>query len=80
MDIDLILQHCTIGWEEQNIKLTNSFFLFSFHMPKIKPIVQEVFPFTKTKDAYAKLEGGHARGKIVVSMDPVDATGEEPSV
>lgn len=49
-------------------------------MPKIKPIVQEVFPFSKTKDAYAKLEGGHARGKIVVSMDPVDATGEEPSV
>lgn len=49
-------------------------------MPKIKPIVQEVFPFSKTKDAYAKLEGGHARGKIVVSMDPVDATVEEPSV
>lgn len=46
----------------------------------IKPIVQEVFPFSKTKDAYAKLEGGHARGKIVVSMDPVDATGEPPSV
>lgn len=79
MDIDLNLQHCTIGWEEQNIKLTNSFF-FPFHMPKIKPIVQEVFPFSKTKDAYAKLEGGHARGKIVVSMDPVDATGEESSV
>lgn len=79
MDIDLILQHCAIGWEEQNIKLTNSFF-FPFHMPKIKPIVQEVFPFSKTKDAYAKLEGGHARGKIVVSMDPVDATGEESSV
>ena len=59
--------------------MTNSFF-FPFHMPKIKPIVQEVFPFSKTKDAYAKLEGGHARGKIVVSMDPVDATGEESSV
>lgn len=34
----------------------------------IKPVIQEVFPFSKTNEAYAKLESGHTRGKIVISM------------
>lgn len=34
----------------------------------IKPIVQEIFPFSKTDEAYAKLELGHARGKIVINV------------
>lgn len=43
----------------------------------MKPVVQEVFPFSKTKEAYAKLEGGHARGKIVINMDSIDTTGNK---
>ena len=35
---------------------------------QIKPIVQEIFPFSKTDEAYAKLELGHARGKIVLNV------------
>lgn len=34
----------------------------------IKPIVQEIFPFSKTDEAYARLELGHARGKIVINV------------
>lgn len=34
----------------------------------IKPVIQEEFPFSKTNEAYVKLESGHARGKIVVNM------------
>ncbi|XP_068700671.1 reticulon-4-interacting protein 1, mitochondrial-like [Montipora foliosa] len=34
----------------------------------IKPVIQEVFPFSKTNEAYTKLELGHARGKIVVNV------------
>ena len=37
-------------------------------MLQIKPIVQEIFPFSKTDEAYAKLELGHARGKIVINV------------
>ena len=34
---------------------------------QIKPVVQEVYPFSKTNEAYSVLENGHARGKIVIS-------------
>ncbi|MGC4083705.1 MAG: zinc-binding dehydrogenase [Vicinamibacterales bacterium] len=30
-------------------------------------VVDRVFPFEKIKDAFAYLEGGHAKGKVVVS-------------
>ena len=43
-------------------------------------MVQEVFPFSETKEAYSKLESGHARGKIVISMDRNNTTEEENSV
>lgn len=39
-----------------------------FSVLQIKPIVQEIFPFSKTDEAYAKLELGHARGKIVINV------------
>ncbi|KAL9968522.1 hypothetical protein ACROYT_G020629 [Oculina patagonica] len=47
---------------------------------KIKPVVQEVFPFSKTNEAYAKLESGHARGKIVISMILEESAKKEHSV
>jgi len=46
----------------------------------IKPVVQEVFPFSKTNEAYAKLESGHARGKVVISMDCKESAEKEHSV
>ena len=55
-------------------------FTVSFFNAQIKPVVQEVFPFSKTNEAYAKLESGHARGKIVVSMDCKQSAKEEHSV
>lgn len=48
-------------------------------LEKIKPVVQEVFPFSKTDEAYAKLESGHARGKIVISMIGNEETKEKKS-
>jgi len=43
-------------------------YIVFFSVLQIKPIVQEIFPFSKTDDAYAKLELGHARGKIVINV------------
>ncbi|KXJ09509.1 Reticulon-4-interacting protein 1, mitochondrial [Exaiptasia diaphana] len=39
---------------------------------KIRPVVQEVFPFNKTPDAFAHLEAGHSRGKTVIQMEQPD--------
>ena len=43
-------------------------YIVFFSVLQIKPIVQEIFPFSKTDEAYAKLELGHARGKIVINV------------
>ena len=47
---------------------------------QIKPVIQEVFPFSKTNEAYAKLESGHARGKIVISVTDDESSKEKQSV
>jgi len=46
----------------------------------VKPVIQEVFPISKTDEAYAKLENGHARGKIVISMIGEESSPHEHSV
>jgi alcohol dehydrogenase len=35
---------------------------------KLKPIVHRTFPFTEYREAFAELERGHARGKIVLAL------------
>ncbi len=35
---------------------------------RLKPVVDEVFPFDRAKDALAKLESGRHFGKIVVRI------------
>ncbi|KAK3699307.1 hypothetical protein QZH41_018417 [Actinostola sp. cb2023] len=35
----------------------------------IRPVVQAVFPFHQTPDAFAHLEAGHTRGKTVIQME-----------
>ncbi|MDF0546061.1 zinc-binding dehydrogenase [Sphingobium sp. H39-3-25] len=35
---------------------------------KLEPVVDRVFPFADIVDAFAHLESGHAKGKIVVQM------------
>ncbi|KAL0965059.1 hypothetical protein UPYG_G00276220 [Umbra pygmaea] len=35
---------------------------------KILPVVEAIFPFSKVPQAFQKLEGGHARGKTVVTV------------
>ncbi|XP_045595452.2 reticulon-4-interacting protein 1 homolog, mitochondrial [Procambarus clarkii] len=35
---------------------------------KIRPVVDKVFPFTETPEAYSYVINGHARGKTVISM------------
>ncbi|KAG2772524.1 hypothetical protein PC129_g12679 [Phytophthora cactorum] len=37
---------------------------------KAKPIIATVYPFEKVLDAYAKLKTYHARGKLVVEVEP----------
>ena len=34
----------------------------------IRPVLDRVFPFASTKEALAYVEGGHAKGKVVVSL------------
>lgn len=36
---------------------------------KIKPVVDRTFPFTRVPDAVRYLETGHARGKVVISVE-----------
>jgi NADPH:quinone reductase-like Zn-dependent oxidoreductase len=36
----------------------------------LRPVVHQVFPFAEVKDAFAELERGRARGKIVVLLRP----------
>jgi alcohol dehydrogenase len=33
----------------------------------ISPVVDQVFPFASTKEAMAYVEGGRAKGKVVIS-------------
>lgn len=35
----------------------------------LEPIVDRTFPYARTSDAFAYLEEGHAKGKVVVKMD-----------
>ncbi len=35
---------------------------------RLKPVIHAMFPFAQVKEAFAELERGHARGKIVVTM------------
>jgi hypothetical protein len=41
---------------------------------KVKPVIDRRYPFTQIADAMRYLEQGHARGKVIVSMDPVAET------
>ncbi|HEY1216406.1 MAG TPA: zinc-binding dehydrogenase [Bryobacteraceae bacterium] len=34
----------------------------------IRPVVDEVFPFERTKDALAYVETGRAKGKVVITV------------
>ena len=34
----------------------------------VRPVVDHVFPFASTREAMAYVEGGRARGKVVVSL------------
>lgn len=35
---------------------------------KVEVVVDRIFPFTEAKEALAYLEGGRAKGKVVVRM------------
>jgi NADPH:quinone reductase-like Zn-dependent oxidoreductase len=35
---------------------------------RIRPVIDKIFPFEKAKEALAYLEGGRAKGKVVVQM------------
>ncbi len=35
---------------------------------ELRPVIHKVFPFDQVRDAFAELEGGRARGKIVVTL------------
>ncbi|XP_020030556.1 NAD(P)H oxidoreductase RTN4IP1, mitochondrial isoform X7 [Castor canadensis] len=35
---------------------------------KIRPVIEQTFPFTKVPEAFLKVERGHARGKTVVNV------------
>lgn len=47
---------------QPNSSNTNNFIL------QIRPVIDKVFPFEATPDAYAHVIHGHARGKTVISV------------
>ena len=40
-----------------------------FEAGKLDPVIDRTFPFAETADAFAYLEKGHAKGKVVVTFD-----------
>jgi len=36
---------------------------------KVTLVVDKVYPFEKTPEAFRYLDGGHARGKVVIAVD-----------
>lgn len=40
----------------------------------IKPVIDRVYPFEKLNDAFAYIETGRAKGKVVISFDPASVT------
>jgi NADPH:quinone reductase-like Zn-dependent oxidoreductase len=37
-------------------------------LPQIRPVIQNVFPFSQVPEAFAHLEAGHTRGKTVIQV------------
>ena len=35
---------------------------------KLKPLIPRTYPFAEVTEAFAELERGHARGKIVITI------------
>ena len=35
---------------------------------KIRPVIDECYPFSKTAEAFRYFEKGHARGKVVITI------------
>jgi len=36
----------------------------------IRPVIDRIFPFDQTNEAFAHLDTGRARGKVVVTLNP----------
>lgn len=41
---------------------------------KVRPVVDSVYPLLRISDAFAALEAGHAKGKIIVTMNDDDSS------
>jgi NADPH:quinone reductase-like Zn-dependent oxidoreductase len=39
------------------------------HSGKVKPVVDKIYPLNETADAFRYLETGHARGKVVITLE-----------
>jgi len=45
------------------------FLIKLFEAGKVKPIIDKRYPLNKVPEAYRYLEGGHAKGKLVITME-----------
>jgi NADPH:quinone reductase-like Zn-dependent oxidoreductase len=41
-----------------------------FEAGKIIPVIDRVYPLPEVPDAFRYLVGGHAKGKVVIAIDP----------
>lgn len=48
------------------------FLIELFEIGKVKPIIDKRYPLSKVPEAYRYLEEGHAKGKLVIIMEPND--------
>ena len=50
------------------LPVKNNAFLFKKCAAQLKPVIDSVFRYDQTPEAYEKMNAGHTRGKIMVKM------------
>ncbi len=62
-----------LGWRPSTKEDLN-FLIELFEAGKVVPVIDKVYPLSETAEALRYLEGGHARGKVVITIEDNNKT------